>query len=121
MILAQNLCKVEGDKIAKGSSFIVTGRGGLTPTSEESLGNVDNVVRWANRDDLEISHNGLVGVRQRNKNGASQRNYPVVQQSQGWVTTSDGSVWLIANAPETIPHNAKIVHPDCSALFNYTN
>ncbi|MGK7893614.1 MAG: filamentous hemagglutinin N-terminal domain-containing protein [Xenococcus sp. (in: cyanobacteria)] len=115
-ILAQNLCKFEDDKIAKGSSFIITGRGGLTPTSEESLGNVNNVVGWASRDDLEVSHDGLVGVRQRSKNETSKTNYPVIQQSQGWVTTADGSVWLVADAPQTILQNSQITHPDCRTL-----
>ncbi|MDJ0648627.1 MAG: hypothetical protein QNJ60_07960, partial [Xenococcaceae cyanobacterium MO_188.B19] len=115
-ILAQNLCKFEDDKIAKGSSFTITGRGGLTPTSEESLGNVNHVVGWASRDDLEVSHDGLVGVRQRSKNETSKTNYPVIQQSQGWVTTADGSVWLVADAPETIVQNSRITHPDCRTL-----
>ncbi len=115
-ILAQNLCKFEDEKIAKGSSFIITGRGGLTPTSEEPLENLDRVVRWANRDNLKISKNGLVGVRQRSESETLEPSYPVIQQSQGWVTTSDGSVWLIANAPETIPQNSGIVHPDCRTL-----
>ena len=115
-ILAQNLCKFEDDKIAKGSSFIITGRGGLTPTSAEPLENLDRVVRWANRDDLKVSKNGLVGVRQRSDSDTPEKSYPVIQQAQGWVTTSDGSVWLVANAPETIPQNSKIVHPDCRTL-----
>ena len=115
-ILAQNLCKFEDDKIAKGSSFTITGRGGLTPTSEESLGNVNNVVGWASRDDLEVSHDGSVGVRQRSKNETSKTNYPVIQQSQGLVTTADGSVWLVADAPQTILQNSRIPHPDCRTL-----
>ena len=112
-ILAQDLCRFEDEKIAKGSSFVITGRGGLTPTSEDALGNVDNVVGWANREDIEVSQNGAVGVRQRSKAETVTTNYPVVQQSQGWVKTADGNVWLVANAPETIPQNAKLVHPDC--------
>ncbi|VEP14824.1 exported hypothetical protein [Hyella patelloides LEGE 07179] len=112
-IFAQDLCKFEDDKIAKGSSFIITGRGGLTPTSEESLSNVDNVVGWANRDDIQVSENGAVGVRQRAKDNTLETSYPVIQQSQGWVINSDGSVWLVANAPETIPQNSGIVHPSC--------
>ncbi|MDJ0680209.1 MAG: filamentous hemagglutinin N-terminal domain-containing protein [Xenococcaceae cyanobacterium MO_167.B52] len=115
-ILAQNLCNLEDGEIAKGSSFTITGRGGLTPTSEESLGNVNNVVGWASRDDLEVSHDGLVGVRQRSKNETSKTNYPVIQQSQGWVTTADGSVWLVADAPQTILQNSQITHPDCRTL-----
>ncbi|NOK70985.1 MAG: hypothetical protein GFH25_541266n34 [Chloroflexi bacterium AL-N10] len=112
-LLAQDLCQVEDDKIARGSSFIITGRGGLTPTSEELLGNLDRIVRWANRDDIRVSKNGLVGVRQRSTNDTAESNYPIIQQSQGWVTTSDGSVWLIANVPEIIPQNSKMIHPDC--------
>ena len=112
-ILAKDLCKFEDNKIAKGSSFIITGRGGLTPTSADSLDNLDTVVRWANRDDIQVSKNGVVGVRQRTENQTPEQSYPVIQQAQGWVTTSDGSVWLVANVPETIPQNSKIVHPNC--------
>ena len=115
-ILAQDLCRFENEKIAKGSSFIITGRGGLTPTSEDALGNVDNVVGWANREDIEVSQNGVVGVRKRSQTETVTTNYPVVQQSQGWVKTADGNVWLVANTPETIPQNAKLVHPDCNTV-----
>ena len=45
-------------------------------------------------------------------NRSNPSKYPVMQQSQGWVTTSDGSVWLIA---ETVAQNTIMVHPDCSA------
>ena len=113
-ILAQDLCKLENDKIAKGSSFIITGRGGLTPTSEDSLGNTNNVVGWANREDIEVSQSGTVGVRQRPQTQTVAADYPVIQQSQGWVKTKDGSVWLVANAPQAIPQNMKIAHPSCS-------
>ncbi len=116
-ILAQDLCKLEDEKIAKGSSFIITGRGGLTPTSEESLENRDHIVNWASRDDLEVSKNGLVGVRQRPaSNTSSAKKHPVIQQSHGLVATSDGSVWLVANTPETTPQNSGIDHPDCRTL-----
>ncbi|MEM7757788.1 MAG: S-layer family protein [Cyanobacteria bacterium P01_A01_bin.40] len=116
-ILAQDLCKLEDDKIAKGSSFIITGRGGLTPTSEGSLENRDRIVNWASRDDLEVSSNGLVGVRQRPaSNTSAAKKHPVIQQSQGLVATSDGSLWLVANTPETTPQNSGIDHPDCRTL-----
>ena len=45
-ILAQDLCRVENENVAGGSSFIITGRGGLTPTSAESLSNLNRVVEW---------------------------------------------------------------------------
>lgn len=114
-IFDQNLCKLKDGKIAGGSKFIITGRGGITPTSTEPLDNLDRVVDWANRDDLQISQNGIVGVRQRSVSNTPENNYPVIQQSQGWVTASDGSIWLVTNPPETIPQNSKLVHPDCGS------
>lgn len=114
-ILAQDLCKLENEQIAKGSSFIITGRGGLTSTSEESLGNRDRIVNWASRDDLEVSKNGAVGIRQRSKERAD-KSYPDIQQSQGLVVAEDGSVWLTANVPNTVPQNSQTAHPDCGTI-----
>jgi filamentous hemagglutinin family protein len=116
-ILAQDLCKLEDEKIAKGSSFIITGRGGLTPTAADSLGDVDNVVNWANREDLEVSQNGAVGIRQREANSSEKdsanKSYPDLKQSQGLVVAKDGSAWLTANAYSTASNNSGITHPDC--------
>lgn len=112
-IFAQNVCKVKDGKIAGGSKFIITGRGGITPTSTEPLDNLDKVVNWTNRDDLQISKNGIVRVRQRSSSNNLAETPPVIQQSQGWVTTTDGSVWLVANTPETIPQHSQLEHPDC--------
>ncbi|MEM6612707.1 MAG: filamentous hemagglutinin N-terminal domain-containing protein [Cyanobacteria bacterium P01_C01_bin.72] len=112
-ILAQDVCKFEDEKIAKGSSFIITGRGGLTPTSAEPSVNTDRVVGWANRDDMQVSKNGAVGIVRRSTDDELEDKHPVIKQSQGWLATADGSVWLVANSTETIPQNARIVHPDC--------
>ena len=113
-ILAQDVCKFEDDKIAQGSSFIITGRGGLTPTSTEPIVNLDRVVGWASRDNIQVSKNGLVGIVQRSADDRSENKHPVVEQSQGLLTASDGSVWLVANSPETTPQNVGIAHPDCT-------
>ena len=111
-LLAQDLCKIENGKIAKGSSFIITGRGGLAPTSADSIDNRD-VVGWANRTDIELSNNGLVGVRQRESKDTSAIVEGEIQQSQSWVTTADGSVWLVANAPKSNSPSSGIDHPNC--------
>jgi hypothetical protein len=37
----------------------------------------------------------------------------VIQEAQGWVTSSDGRILLTANAPKVIPQNLEIIHPDC--------
>ena len=112
-ILAQDLCKLSNDKIAKGSSFIITGRGGLTPTSESSLVNRDRIVNWASREDLEVSNNGTVGIRHREIKDIPDKSYANLQQSQGLVVAADGSTWLTANVPNAVTQNATTEHPDC--------
>jgi filamentous hemagglutinin family protein len=115
-ILAENLCRFEDNKIAKGSSFIITGRGGLTPTSADSLSDVDHVVNWASREDLEVSQNGAVAIRQREANNSVNTSYPDIQQSQSLMVAADGSTWLTANAPNASDHNPNLTHPDCRTL-----
>ena len=112
-ILAQDFCKLENEQIAKGSSFVITGRGGLIPTSKSSLDSRDRLVNWVSRDDIEVSQSGAVGIRQREDSAAYS--YPKIQQSQGLLVAADGSTWLTANAPNAVPQNSKIVHPDCNA------
>ncbi len=77
------------------------------------MGNIDRAVGWANRDDIQVSKDGLVGVRPREDSTTLVQSYPIIQQSQGWVKTSDGSVWLIANSAQIIPQNSLIAHPNC--------
>ena len=117
-ILAQNLCKSD-DEIAKGSSFIITGKGGLTPTSTGSLSNRDRLVDWASRDDLAVSDGGTVAIRQRENR--VDKTYPDIQQSQGLVVAADGSTWLTANNTNANTQNKRIVHPDCGNLHNNPN
>ena len=112
-ILAQNFCQLEDDKIAKGSSFVITGRGGLVPTSEGSLENRDRLIDWATREDLEVSQSGTVGIRQRAKD-REDKIYPDIRQSQGLLVAKDGSTWLTANAPNAVSRNSTTLHPDCN-------
>ncbi|MDJ0591694.1 MAG: filamentous hemagglutinin N-terminal domain-containing protein [Pleurocapsa sp. MO_226.B13] len=118
-ILAQDLCRLEEQRIARGSSFIITGRGGLTPTSEETLENRDRIVNWASREDLEVSNNGTVGIRQREEDSLDKQ-YPEIKQSQGLVVAADGSTWLTANAPNPVPQSSKTAHPDCRTIKSET-
>ena len=115
-IFAQDLCRFEEGQIAKGSSFIITGRGGLTPTAEDSLNNIDNVVGWANRQDIDVSSNGTVVVSKGLNPETQTANNPVIQQSQGWVRAADGSVWLVANATQAVPQTVQPNHPDCNSI-----
>ncbi|MGL4883164.1 MAG: hypothetical protein ACRC8K_19205 [Waterburya sp.] len=112
-ILDQNLCKFEDNKIAGGSSFIITGRGGFISTSAD-LNDRDRIVNWAEREDLQVSDNATVGVRQREIKDTNVQSYSQTQQAQGLVVAPDGSKWLTANVSNTTPQNSPNEHPDCS-------
>ncbi|MGL5832690.1 MAG: filamentous hemagglutinin N-terminal domain-containing protein [Waterburya sp.] len=111
-ILDQNLCKFEDNKIAGGSSFIITGRGGFISTSTDL--NDRDIVNWAEREDLQINDNGTVGVLQREIKDTNVQSYSQTQQAQGLVVAPDGSKWLTANVSNTTPQNSPNEHPDCS-------
>ncbi|MGL5943882.1 MAG: hypothetical protein ACRC2S_26640 [Waterburya sp.] len=112
-ILDQNLCKFEDNKIAGGSSFIITGRGGFISTSAD-LNDRDRIVNWAEREDLQVSDNGTVGVLQREIKDTNVQSFSQTQQAQGLVVAPDGSKWLTANVSNTTPQNSPNEHPDCS-------
>jgi filamentous hemagglutinin family protein len=113
-ILDQNLCKFTDNKIAGGSSFIITGRGGFISTSADSLNNRDRVVNWADRKDIQVSDNATVGVRQREIKDTNVQSYPQTQQAQGLVVAPDGSKWLTANVSNTMPQDSSTEHPNCT-------
>ena len=77
---------------------------------------MDRVVGWSNRDDIQINQDGLVEIHERSERDHANKNYPKIQQSQGWVKTSNGDIWLVANPHETISKNIGIDHPDCETL-----
>ena len=114
-VLAQDLCRLEGDRIAKGSSFVITGKGGLVPTSAGSLDNRDRLVDWASREDVEMSDSGAVGIRQRAKREQAEQDYPQVRQAKGLLVGKDGGTWLTANAPGATVSSSSMVHPDCGS------
>ena len=108
-ILAQDVCRTENKTAGGGSSFVFTGRGGLTPTSADSLGNINRVVNWMDESDVEVSSNGVIAVKRSHQTPNKDRS---VIQSQGLAVAPDGSLWLTANTGNTTPQNSRN-HPDC--------
>ena len=109
-ILAQDLCRVENE-IAGESYFTVTGRGGLTPTSADSLSNINRVVNWTDEDDVEVSSDGVIAIEPPDELPNGSRS---VIQSQGFAIAPDGSLWLTANSNNSMPQNSS-QHPDCQS------
>ncbi|NEO36258.1 MAG: S-layer family protein [Moorea sp. SIOASIH] len=109
-ILANDLCGFENNRIAGGSSFIITGKGGLPPTPEDSVINTDRTVSWRTRP-------GLASSRQRLQQQASVRRPPqekkVIIEAQGWVIAKDGTIILTAQPFRGTPVEQIFPNLDC--------
>ena len=101
-LVDKNACKIESDKIAGGSAFVVTGRGGLLASPLESLTGFNSLVEWAS---LENS----VG----NINATIIEEATTYEQAQGWEMSPDGEVILTATATEATHHQGGMQHPGC--------
>jgi len=93
--LNQNICAVEDEKIAGGSSFAVTGRGGLPANPREPLTPLTGIVEWATFE----GEGDPVTIVPRSRPTSQDRNRPrEIQQAQGWKIAPDGTVILVADA-----------------------
>jgi filamentous hemagglutinin family protein len=111
-LIAQDVCKVEDGKIAGGSSFVVTGRGGLPPSAEDPLVNSYRIVEWATRSQQQ-SDNSTVVLRDRPQTSQPEQSSPAIEQAQGWKIASDGTLMLTAQATTPTPLNPALTHPEC--------
>ena len=108
-ILANNLCGFENNRIAGGSSFFITGKGGLPPTPEDPVINTDTTVGW------QIPP-GLPSTRQPLQAQATVRprqDKKVIIEALGWVTAKDGTIILTAQPFRGTPVDQILPHLDC--------
>jgi len=105
-ILAQNLCV-----LAKDSSFIITGRGGIAQNHTDQL---QSPLTWqdfrlsAESDRVAVNNNNAVNVN-------SQEIVPdEIRQAQGWVQLPDGTVVLTSYPVIPTPHGPLLQHPGCN-------
>jgi large exoprotein involved in heme utilization and adhesion len=104
-LVARNFCAAK----QAGSSFRVTGRGGLPASPNDPL--IDEVlaVEWS-RPSGEVQARGV--SRPQSTDNAQRRNR-VIQQAQGWIVAADGTVILTDEAPTTSPQSPAFTHPSC--------
>ena len=108
-ILANDLCGFENNRIAGGSSFIITGKGGLPPTPENPVINAHRTVGWRTRPGLAntrqpLPQQSLVRPRQDKK---------VIIEAQGWVIAKDGTIILTAQPFQGTPVEQILPNLDC--------
>ena len=116
-LIAQTPCALDNGRIASGSSFTITGRGGLPPSADDPLVNTTRIVEWepierptAQDESQSTEPASLVVLRDR-----PTPNRPPIQPIQGWVKAPDGTITLTASAPTATPQNPGLTHPHCRA------
>ncbi|MGD1699468.1 filamentous hemagglutinin N-terminal domain-containing protein [Dapis sp. BLCC M229] len=112
-LVAQNLCAATtGEK--QGSSFIITGRGGLPPDPTQPLTVLRGTVGWESntQEDTKVvmsESQQPVVVYRRPKN----QNLPQITQAMGWVMTESGKVTLTSTANRINSASPQLTHPSC--------
>ncbi len=104
-LVARNLCTPK----QAGSSFVVSGRGGLPASPNDPLTDEVLAVEWS-RPSGEVQGRG---ISRSQSTDSGQRRNRVVQQAQGWIVAADGTVMLTAEAPTATPHSSAFTHPGC--------
>jgi filamentous hemagglutinin family protein len=113
-LISRNVCAIEDGKIARGSSFVVTGRGGLPPSADDPIINAYRIVEWATRSyETKRRENNPVVLRQPPTHENGRRIPRKIEQARGWGITSDGTLVLTAQAPKITPQPSQFFYPQC--------
>ncbi|NES85022.1 MAG: S-layer family protein, partial [Moorea sp. SIO2B7] len=122
-ILANDLCGFENNRIAGGSSFIITGKGGLPASAEDPVINAHRTVRWRTRPGLPSSSRKQSLQQLQQQPSVIQPQPPeekkVIIEAQGWVRAKDGTIILTAQPFRGTPVDQILPNLDChSGLGN---
>jgi filamentous hemagglutinin family protein len=112
-LIARDVCRLEDGKIAGGSSFIITGKGGLPPSAEDPLINSYRIVEWETLPE-ESESNAVAPQNSRHDEKAEESDL-VIQQAQGWKRASDGTLLLTADATTATPQSPDTASPQCQS------
>ncbi len=96
-LIAQG-CSSGGGSMARGSKFVVTGRGGLPPTPKEAFRGDIALADLGKPVEIETTQAKVVAL----TNQKLPESTPLVE-AQGWVIGSKGEVILTASAPNVTP------------------
>ncbi len=105
-LINQDICSIKDNQIASGSSFIITGRGGLPPNPNAPLSPSNGILEWATPSQ-ETSQSPIVLS---NQHPTTHR---IIQQAQGWIVSPNGTVILTAEVPNVTLQSPAVTHPTC--------
>lgn len=93
---------------ARGSSFTVTGRGGLPPNPNDPLTYQEVLVDWITLEKREENGNGGASDAKPTDSNPQQ-----LVEAQGWVMNDQGQVVLTAQSPTVTPNHPQLELPPC--------
>ncbi len=112
-LVAQNLCAATTEE-KQGSSFVITGKGGLPPDPTQPLTVLRGTVGWeSNRQGdkkvvMSESQQPVVVYRR-----PETQQLPQITQAMGWVMTQSGKVTLTSTANRINSASPQLTHPSC--------
>jgi filamentous hemagglutinin family protein len=109
-------CTPNSQPVGRQSSFAITGRGGLPASlkgifsGEEAMVNLLDLPEHKNSDNTASQNDSTSSLPHVPKSSS----HPVeIVEAQGWVRNSDGTVTLVAEAPNVTPHNPALTPASC--------
>ncbi|MBD2365288.1 filamentous hemagglutinin N-terminal domain-containing protein [Anabaena minutissima FACHB-250] len=112
-LIAQT-CRGAGEATAsQQSEFVVTGRGGL-PSKPSDPSSSDAI--WQDLQSYKLPKEKLSSSRQETSSVSPQPT--AIIEAQGWVTSIDGKITLLAQAPTTTPHHSSLTSVSCPFAQN---
>ncbi|MEM1169223.1 MAG: filamentous hemagglutinin N-terminal domain-containing protein [Cyanobacteria bacterium P01_H01_bin.35] len=112
-LVAQNLC-VAASEEKEGSSFVITGKGGLPPDPTQPLTVLRGTVGWESNTQEETKviaskYKQPVVVYRR----LETQNVPQITQAMGWAMTESGRIILTTATSTTNTGALQLIHPSC--------
>ncbi|MEM1169224.1 MAG: filamentous hemagglutinin N-terminal domain-containing protein [Cyanobacteria bacterium P01_H01_bin.35] len=112
-LVAQNLCAATSEE-KEGSSFVITGKGGLPPDPTQPLTVLRGTVGWESNTQEETKviaskYKQPVVVYRR----LETQNVPQITQAMGWAMTESGKVTLTSTANRINSASPQLIHPSC--------
>ncbi len=112
-ILANDLCGFENNQIAGGSSFFITGKGGLPASANDSVINTDRTVGWQTRPRLASTSRQALQQQPNVIQPQPPQEKKVIIEAQGWVRAKDGTIILTAHPFRGTPVDQILPNLDC--------
>ena len=117
--LIDQRCQRRGGQDGEQNKFIITGRGGLPPSPNQSLQGESVITNWVRLDPQGENRSGSDSSSNPDSSTADQTSVPktpVLVEAQGWVINDKGEVVLTASAPTATPQSPSVTPAGCPGL-----